>query len=58
MLYEIFERGDWVGYRESLERTWRPYVNGRRTLSEAAADLIEAVKAQSGKAAPGGMAGS
>ena len=43
MLYEIFERG-WSGYRKPLETAWRPYVDGKRTLSEAAASLIEALK--------------
>lgn len=42
MLYEIFDRG-WGGYRKPLETAWRPYVDGGRTLSEAAASLIEAL---------------
>jgi hypothetical protein len=45
MLYEIFARGSSSQYREALEREWRPYVEGKRTLPEAAADLIGALKA-------------
>lgn len=49
MLYEIFERSEsWGRYREALESAWRPYVEGKGTLAEAAARLIEAVR----KAAP------
>jgi hypothetical protein len=44
MLYGIFERGPWVGYRKALESTWRPRVDGRGTLSEAAASLIETLR--------------
>lgn len=42
MLYEIFDRG-WSGYRKPLETAWRPYVDGSRTLPEAAASLIKAL---------------
>jgi hypothetical protein len=41
MLYAIFDRGTWGGYRKALEDTWRPYLDGERTLSEAAARLVE-----------------
>jgi hypothetical protein len=44
MLYEIFERGTWTDTRGPLEAAWRPYVEGKRTLPEAAADLIEALR--------------
>jgi len=44
MLYGIFERGTWVGYRQPLETDWRPYIDGDRSLSEAAAALIEALR--------------
>ena len=44
MVFAIFERPAWPGYREPLETAWRPYVEGRRSLSEAAAALIEAVR--------------
>ena len=44
MLYEIFGRGTWVAYRPALERSWRPYVDGRQSLAEAAAGLIEALR--------------
>lgn len=44
ILYEIFDKGTWAGYRQPLERSWRPYVDGERTLPQAAADLIETVR--------------
>ena len=44
MLYEIFDRGSWGGYREPLETAWRPYVKGERSLSESAAALISAIQ--------------
>jgi uncharacterized protein (TIGR02246 family) len=46
MLYEIYDRGTWVKYREALEKNWQPYIDGKRSLSEAASDLINAVKEQ------------
>ncbi len=44
MLYGIFDRGTWGDYRKPLESAWRPYLAGSRTLSEAATDLIEALR--------------
>jgi hypothetical protein len=44
MLYEIFERGSWGEYRQALEGAWRPYVDGKRPLPAAAADLVEALR--------------
>jgi hypothetical protein len=44
MVYGIFDRGSWAAYRQPLERDWRPYVDGRRTLPDAAAALIEAIR--------------
>ena len=44
MLYGIFDRGAWVGYRKALESAWRPYVDGKRDLSEAAASLIDVLR--------------
>ncbi len=44
MLYEIFARPAWVNYREPLEKEWKPYVDGKRTLDEAASGLIEALR--------------
>ena len=44
MLYGIFERGDWTEYRQFLESSWRPYVDGKRALPAAAASLIDALK--------------
>ena len=43
MVYGIFDRGTWDGYRKPLESAWRPYVDGERDLSKAAASLIEAL---------------
>lgn len=44
MLYGIFARGTWAGFRPALESAWRPYVYGDRTLPEAAAALVEALR--------------
>jgi hypothetical protein len=44
MLYEIFERGTWGGYRQALETAWLPYVDGKATLPEAAAALVGAIR--------------
>jgi hypothetical protein len=44
MLYGIFGRGGWVEYREALETQWRPYVEGKRDLPDAAACLIDALR--------------
>ncbi|MGH9868990.1 MAG: hypothetical protein ACREAA_12595 [Candidatus Polarisedimenticolia bacterium] len=44
MLYELFKGGSWVQYREALEQTWRPYVDGKRSLDAAATDLIAALR--------------
>lgn len=49
MLYGIFDRGGWVGYRAALESAWRPYVDGRRDLSQAAAGLVKALASESRK---------
>jgi hypothetical protein len=46
MLYEIFARGTWGEYREALETEWRPYVDGKRSLAEAADALIAALRAK------------
>lgn len=40
-LYDIFERGgSWNRYRDAIESIWPAYLDGERTLSEAAADLV------------------
>ncbi|MGB7623737.1 MAG: hypothetical protein WBN92_15435 [Terriglobia bacterium] len=44
MLYGIFGRGAWVEYRQALESCWRPYVEGKQSLAEAAASLIAALR--------------
>jgi len=56
MLYAMYDRGTWGNYRASLERSWRPYLDGQRTLHEASTGLIETlrnpVKQQSSGDAP------
>ncbi len=49
MLSEIMERGGWTEYREVLEEHWRPYVEGKRSLAEAATSLIGALRAKGPK---------
>jgi hypothetical protein len=44
MLYQIFARGSWAEFREPLESAWRPYIDGRSTLDEAAKALIAALE--------------
>ena len=44
MVHAMFDRGTWESYRSALERAWRPYVDGQRTLPEAATNLIETLK--------------
>jgi hypothetical protein len=44
MVYEIYARGSWTEYREALETQWLPYVEGKRTLQEAATGLIAALQ--------------
>lgn len=46
MLYGIFDRGVWGEYRSALESTWKPYVDGTKTLDEASAALIAALQKQ------------
>jgi hypothetical protein len=43
MLYEIFARGSWGEYRQALETNWLPYVEGKRSLDDAATRLIAAI---------------
>ncbi|MBI2213879.1 MAG: hypothetical protein HYU52_09540 [Acidobacteria bacterium] len=44
MLYEILERGgEWNNYRNAIESTWPAYMNGKRTLADAAGDLVKAL---------------
>jgi hypothetical protein len=42
MLNGIFERGAWLRYREAVESVWPAFLDGKRTLPEAAAALVEA----------------
>lgn len=46
MVYEIFERSTWGEYRKALESAWRPYLDGERTLSEAATRLVDAIRSE------------
>ena len=45
LIREIFGRSPWGAHRTSIERSWQPYVEGKRTLSQAAADFVAAVRA-------------
>jgi len=47
VLYQIFDRGTWGDYRKALETAWRPYVDGKRTLSESASSLIAELRTES-----------
>jgi hypothetical protein len=49
MVYGIFARGVWTDYRKPLESAWRPYVGGEKTLSQAAANLIAALRQATGQ---------
>jgi hypothetical protein len=49
MLEDIQSRGSWGEYRPALERAWRPYVEGKRTLDEAARALVQALREQAPK---------
>jgi hypothetical protein len=42
MLNGIFERVAWLRYREAVESVWPAFLDGQRTLPEAAAALVEA----------------
>ena len=45
MIVEIFGRSPWGAHRTAIERSWQPYLEGKRTLSQAAADFVAAVRA-------------
>lgn len=50
VVYEIFERSrSWGRYQDAIERIWPAYLDGKRTLSETAADLIQATLSQTGE---------
>jgi hypothetical protein len=44
MLEEIYARGSWVEYRPAVEKEWRPYLDGRRSLTASADALIAALQ--------------
>jgi hypothetical protein len=50
MVYGIYGRGTWMDYREPIEDSWAPYVDGRRTLAEAAAELVDLLRKQAPRA--------
>jgi hypothetical protein len=51
MVNAIFERSKtWAGYRPAIEKTWPAYLDGKRTLPEAAADLLRALHEKAGPA--------
>jgi hypothetical protein len=41
--YERFGKGPWGRLREAVETTWPTYLDGERTLDEAASDLLRAL---------------
>lgn len=43
MLYQLFARGSWAEYRQALESQWRPFIDGKRSLDEAAGHLVRAL---------------
>jgi hypothetical protein len=45
-VYRIYDRGTWVEYREPIETAWRPYLDGERSLADAAASLVETLRKQ------------
>jgi hypothetical protein len=40
MVYEIYERSSWGRFRDAIELNWPGYMDGERSLSQAAIDLI------------------
>lgn len=46
MLAEIFDRGDWLRFREAVQSVWPAYLDGKHTLAEAATALVEAFAAE------------
>jgi tetratricopeptide (TPR) repeat protein len=44
MVNEIFGRGTWTEFRTALESEWLPYVEGRRSLTDAATGLIRSLQ--------------
>jgi hypothetical protein len=45
LIYEIYGRSPWGAHRGSIETAWRPYLDGKRTLAEAATVFVAAVRA-------------
>ncbi len=53
VVYEIFQRAkSWDRLREPIERTWPAYLDGTRSLPEAAADLLAAIGEPEGEREP------
>lgn len=40
---ERFGSGTWGRYRDAIEKTWPAYMDGERSLSEAASELLRAL---------------
>ncbi|HEX6315312.1 MAG TPA: hypothetical protein VFZ73_10660, partial [Gemmatimonadaceae bacterium] len=45
LIYEIFGRSPWGAHRTAIEQSWKPYLEGKRTLSQAATEFVTAVRA-------------
>ncbi len=43
MLNGIYQRSPWGRYRDAIDSAWPAYMDGKRTLAEAAGDLVEAI---------------
>jgi len=43
IIYEIYERSDWVRYQGAIDQSWPAYLNGEQTLSDATINLIEVI---------------
>lgn len=44
MLNGIFERNTWRRYKDAIDNAWPAYLDGKRTLAEAAVDLVGAIE--------------
>ncbi len=49
MLYELYERGNWTEYRALIEQHWLPYIDGKRSLAEAASSLVTGLRPADGE---------
>ncbi len=44
MIYGIYGRSPWGRFQKAIDDTWSAYLDGERTLAEAAASLLQAAK--------------